>query len=48
MAADILDEIGAELDPESLKYYLRDICSTFTKDPNPYILDFFKKHPNMF
>ncbi|KAL4429668.1 hypothetical protein ABPG74_017077 [Tetrahymena malaccensis] len=47
MAADILDELGVELDPESLKFYLRDICSYFKKDPNAYILDFYKKHPNL-
>lgn len=47
MTADILEEVGIQLDPETLKYYLRDICSEFSKDPNSYILDFFKKHPSI-
>lgn len=47
IAADILDEVGIELDPTTLTIYLKDITQRFVKNTTPYILDFHNKHPHI-
>ena len=44
MAADLLEELGMEIDPESVRLFLGDIIGKFKSSNANYILDFRKKH----
>lgn len=47
MAADLLEELGMEIDPESLRLFLGDIIGKFNSSNANYILDFRKKHAHI-